>query len=189
MIMIKMEEYLAKDEFEICLRLKKILESKKNSFSDISRLMTLYKQFLEDFQARMKEKVRLYLIKTLSLILDKQKEQVSLLKDNFSKKNNAYESSMINEISLLKKVQNICSNCNINEFFEETLSNQMKRNLSYMLSKIETSSDFLKLKIVEIFSFQLLIKSISEQILFSLEGLTSNNYPQFQQFTTSYIVS
>jgi hypothetical protein len=185
--MIKIEEYLEREEFEVSLRLKSILDKKSKDFSRINRLDILYQRFCSSFKEKIKNRVNRSISKHIRLLSHKLHELILAFKTSQQKVELHKEITLFYEVSLLRKVQLVCEQGGV----ETTFFTLLESNLDHIRNNIfsEIKIDSLSEKIIEVFCFQFLIGGLKEGIYPEKGGrLTPEMRVQLADFSCKALV-
>ena len=170
--MIKVEEYLEKEEFEVILRLKSILDQKAADFKRINRLDLLYQRFCLSFKTRIKDRVNRSMSKHTRLLSHKLHELILAFKTSQHKVEIHKEITMFYEVSLLRKVQLVCEHGGVQDTFHSLLESHLNAIRNNIFSEIK--NDSLSENVVEVFCFQLLIGGLREGVYPEKGGRLTN---------------
>lgn len=163
--MLKVEEYLEREEFEVSLRLKAILDQKAPDFARIGRLDLLYQKFCSTFTENIKRRVDRSISKHIRLLSHKLHELILAFKTNDHWVELHKEISLFYEVSLLRKVQLVCEQGGVQDTFFSKLETQLNSIRKLIFSSLESTSlksTSLEESLVEVFCFQYLIGGIRE---------------------------
>jgi hypothetical protein len=185
--MIKIEEYLEKEEYEVSLRLKSILDQKAEEFCRINRLEILYQKFCDSFKENIKSRVNRSISKHIRLLSHKLHELILAFKNSQHKIELHKEISLFYEVSLLRKVKIVCEQGGVQETFFTLLESQLDTIRRNIFSSIETNS--LAEKLREVFCFQFLVGGLREGLYPEKGGrLTSDTRVQLASFAHQALV-
>lgn len=158
--MIKVEEYLEREEFEVSLRLKAILDQKAADFCRINRLDLLYQKFCGSFTANIKNRISRSISKHIRLLSHKLHELILAFKTSDHRMELHKEISLFYEVSLLRKVQLVCDQGGVQETFFTLLEARLDTIRRNIFSKVQLDS--LEEKLMEVFCFQFLVGGLRE---------------------------
>ena len=162
-IMIKIEESMEKEEFQVCIRLKAILDRISTEFEDINRLNMLYRKFCQDFRSKIRTKIESFLTKHVRRVIDKLHELIFGFKQaSLSGQKQHRKLNLFSEVVLLSKVRDICERSDVLEFFFSSFKNQLRKLLSNISGGLDRDS--LKEKLIEMFCFQFMMAAFQEHI-------------------------
>lgn len=161
--MIKIEESMEKEEFQISIRLKSILDNLSTQFQDTNRLNMLYRKFCQDFRFKIRNKIESFLTKHVRRVIDKLHELIFGFKQASLSGNKQHRKlNLFSEVALLSKVRDICEQSDVLDFFFSTFKNQLRKLLSNISTGLDKSC--LKEKLIEMFCFQFMMAAFQEHV-------------------------